>query len=218
MELVQKRLLLIIVVLSFVFISCDKGNPTFNEVQKSSGQYGTEGEFAAQNERALQLEKDLARRHRFFQALKGVYEGTFQTGEKIRLTLVPSLPPYPVDLTRVRTVEEVTSDLNSLHFKVQVQQWNPANKLAIANCVSEYIHPDMNQGTISIVGGTCESYYELLLSSPEKNESSNELQDQAANMSESILEGTLISVSQLRGVVQPSSNAERYEYIVNRIE
>lgn len=208
--------------ISILLIGCQDEDQRFKDLQKKTGKFGTEGGFEAENERAVPLEADLTRRHRFFQALKGTYEGAFQTEEgqyAIRINLVPSLPPYPSDPNRIRTLEEVTSDLTSLHFNVQVLQWNPANKLSVVSCQVEEIHPDMNRGVIPILGGTCQSYYELLLSGGLENAGgqSND-PEQAANMALGILEGKLISVTQLRGLLQPATNASRYEFVVNRIE
>lgn len=214
--------------ISILLIGCQDEDQRFKDLQKKTGKFGTEGGFEAENERTMQLEADLTRRHRFFEALKGTYEGSFQTEEgeyAIRMTLVPSLPPYPKDPNRIRTIEEVTNDLTSLHFNVQVLQWNPANKLSVVSCQVEEVHPDMNMGIISVLGGTCQSYYGLLLSNGLKNIEDSMKEDdkvsqkeQAVNMALAILEGRLISVMQLRGVLQPSTNASKYEFLINRAE
>jgi len=196
----------------------------FKERTSSAGKYSMQGGFEAENERALLMEADLARRHRFFQATKGTYEGRFQTEAglfNIRVTLIPSLPPYPKDSNRIRTEKEVESDLMSLHFRVRMLQWNPQNPLSAVSCQDE-MHPDMNRGEIEI---NCENRYKLLFSDASSIKALKDLElldenqekEQAVVMAQAVLEGKLETILQLHGLVEPGTNASRYEFLVNRI-
>lgn len=198
----------------FSILGCQENEEAeFKERTSSAGKYDMQGGFEAENERAKLMEADLARRHRFFQAIKGTYEGSFQTEAglfSIRVTLTPSLPSYPKDPNRTRTVEEVESDLMSLHFKAWIVQWNPQNPLSAVSCRDE-MHPDMNRGEIEI---NCENRYKLLLSDASIIKT---LKEQAVALAQAILEGKLETILQLHGLVEPGTNASRYEFLVNRI-
>jgi hypothetical protein len=171
---------------------------------------------ANRTQKAKGMESDLETRHRFYQATRGVYEGVFQTesGEfNIRLTLVPSLPPFDSD--RVRTLEEIASDLSNLHFNVQVVQWNPASKLSAVGCRIENVHPDLRNGQIEIAAESCPNFYLLKLSD-------GALRDpyagKSGDLSRQILGGGVKSVERIVGRIQPTTNASTYEFSAVRVQ
>lgn len=154
------------------------------------------------------MEEDLSRRHQFFQAAGGTYEGTIATDQgnfNIRITLVPSLAPYPVD--RVRQLEEITADITNLHFNAQIVQWSPENNLSSVGCRVSDIRPDLLNGVISIASPECPNLYILALS--------NSKRTRGAVTSKAIVgqiyKRKLKAVPSLVGEVRPTTNAAIYQ-------
>lgn len=207
---------------------------------RAEGRAQAEASINAQNgnltTKSSEMEADLATRQLFYQAVHGTYEGSLATeaGEyKVRITLVPSLPPYTTG--RVRQLEEITSDLTNLYFHAQVVQWNPANRLSAVGCRVENIKPDVKKGEISIASASCPNLYALRISDPEllrasteaaarvenPYESSSEAKpassaEIAVSVARSITEGKVSALPQIVGEVYPSTNASVYKLTVNR--
>lgn len=193
------------------------------EKARAEGKAQAEAELTAQNanlvQKATEMEEDLAVRHRFYQAAQGTYEGVLGTEQgkfRIKITLVPSLPPYIVN--RTRQLDEISSDLNSLYFNAQVVQWNTANKLSAVGCRIEHVRPDIVNGTIAIASENCPNLYSLNIADEETtaNEPSGmalRLEPQASvALASSIRSGRINRVSSLRGQVHPTTNATVYEF------
>ncbi len=211
---------------SLLILGCQDEDQSFKELQKKTGKFGMEGEFEAENERAIKMEEDLSRRHHFYQSLKGTYEGTLQEeggSFNLRITFAPSLPPYPKDPSRIRTIEEITSDLTNLYFNVQVIQWSPQNPLTSVGCRVEGVRPDMITGEVFISSEICPNFYALLLSDATSQDSigtlnNNQEKELATSLAQAIIEGQLTTVSQIQGQVRPTTNAAIYEFIAKRVE
>lgn len=195
---------------------------------RAEGKAQAEAELAAQNgnlaTKAQQMEADLANRHLFYQAARGTYEGSLTTerGEfKVRITLVPSLPPFLG--TRTRQLEEIASDINNLYFNAQVVQWNPANRLSSVGCRVENLRPDTNKGELSIAATSCPNLYQLKIADEEVERVSTEATGAkpdgkvlAREVATSIREGRIAEVTEIRGEVHPTTNASIYSLVVKR--
>jgi hypothetical protein len=224
-----KTLAVFLLIGSMISLSaCQNEEEKFAERTTKAGRYDASGALQIENERALKMEQDLIRRHRFYQALKGTYEGVIQTQEgnyNVRLILVPSLHPYPQDPNRTRTVSEVEQDLTNLYFNAQVIQWNPANTLSAVGCRVKEIRPNMVTGEIFITSEDCPNFYALRLSGPGIQEeppsretpSGETPLEKAQNIAQAIIQGNVISVSELYAQVQPTTNALKYEFLVTRM-
>ena len=174
--------------------------------------------------KALLMESDLATRHLFYQALKGTYEGDLSTERskfKVRVTLVPSLPP--ATYARTRQLEEIAADLSNLYFHAQIVQWNPANKLSAVGCRVENIRPDINKGEIAIASSNCPNLYKLRVVDSEAARSVTDEASpapSAASVSsataKAIREGRIGELEEIRGEVHPSTNASIYTLSVKR--
>lgn len=191
-----------------LFLGCGQGNERLVEKAAIEGAVNARAQVDSANEnlarKSHEMESDLAARHRFYQGLKGAYEGVMQTegGEfKVRITLAPSLNPYPVE--RVRTLEEITADLNSLYLNVQVVQWNPANRLSAVGCRIEQVRPDLLTGEITIAAESCPNLYVLRI-------------DGDKSLASDLRGGRAAQVSALRGEVYPTSNAAVYTFTAAR--
>lgn len=178
-----------------------------------------------ENRRATEMEKDLAQRHRFYQAVAGTYEGTLQTDQgdyQMRVTLVPSLPVYKAE--RTRRPEEVASDLNNLYFNAQLIQWNPASPLSATGCRIEQIRPDLLKGEINIASSNCPSFYSIRISDEretkgEKPDSGHERKkDRAREVATSVLEGKIESVPQIFGQMRPTTNPTVFPFSLVRVK
>lgn len=127
-----------------------------------SSRLQTEAENNNLRQRVSLMEEDLAVRHEFYQSFKGVYSGKVQTdsGEfLIRMTLVPSLPPYRS--SRTRTTGEVEYDLTNLNFNVQVVQWKEGLSSAAVGCRVQGIRPDISAREMTIAAQDCPNLYQI---------------------------------------------------------
>ncbi len=219
--------------LGLVLLSGCSGDERLAEKARIEGREQAGAGITAQNDnllsRATEMESDLAVRHRFYQALRGDYQGSLRTEQgsfSVRITLVPSLPPYAVH--RTRQLDEISADLNNLYLSAQVVQWNPANRLSAVGCRVEHIRPDMITGEISIASESCPNLYSLRLASgsnaplaepntPQAAEVTADMAVQAVSLAASIREGRMNHVSEIRGEVHPTTNAAIYQLSVSRI-
>lgn len=184
------------------------------------------GQNANTEEKARHLETDLFNRHLFYRAVQGTYEGAMTTDRgkfRIRVTFVPSLPPYLG--TRSRQLEEIISDINNLTFSAQVNLWNPSNPLSSVGCRIEGIRPDFNRGTISMASEGCPNVYLLSVGdatiaksvkdSTGKDPSASEV---AGEVARNIQAGKLTNVPQIQGELRPTTNANIYAISLQRLE
>ncbi|MBX9767150.1 MAG: hypothetical protein K2X47_07760, partial [Bdellovibrionales bacterium] len=165
--------------------------------------------------KAGRMETDLSKRHTFYQATAGTYEGDINVDPgkfKIRVTLVPSLPPYPVD--RIRQLEEITSDINNLYFNAQIVQWSEDNSLSSVGCRVSNIRPDMVNGTISIASPECANLYLLNISG--ETMTNTKVEPLSRDVATQIANGKVKAVAALRGEVRPTTNSAIYDLFANR--
>ena len=203
---------------------CQADKEGINEKAAIEGKATSEAGIKAENANLLsksqEMESDLTTRHRFYQAVRGTFEGDLQTNQgsyKIRLTLVPSLHPYIAP--RIRQLDEVVSDLNNLYFNAQVVQWNAANPLSAVGCRVSGIRPDLINGEITIAAESCPNLYSLritdgILSSADLGAA--RLSEVSSRMAAQITEGKLDKIDSIAGEVHPSTNASVYHFVVAR--
>ncbi|MCC7442685.1 MAG: hypothetical protein IT285_13705 [Bdellovibrionales bacterium] len=215
------RIYVLSMVLATILVGgCGQGDDRLVEKAKIEGEAGAEAALTAENEnlatKARAMEADLARLHRFYQAVKGTFEGTLQTeagAYKIKIVLAPSLPPYTTD--RVRQLDEIVSDLNNLHLKVQVVQWHPSNPLSAVGCRVENIKPDTINGEVTIASENCANLYALTIAADGVSSVTDHSTDAGA-LAHAVLSGNVDKVNAIRGDVHPSTNASVYPLIVRR--
>lgn len=198
--------------LCLVVVACGNGNKRLKEKTRMEGETltGVENTNLAQKARAM--EKDLARRHRFYQAIKGDYEGTIQSSEgtfKVRVTLSPSLAPIATD--RVRQLDEITADLNNLMLNTKVSQWDPGSNYSPVSCIVSNIRPDLEKGEVTISKEGCPNFYSMKISDPGTNST-------AASLAEQILEGRMTDVQVIEGKIQPATNAKVFRFTAYKVQ
>ena len=185
---------------------------------------------AANKASSEEMESDLERRYRFYEAVEGSYAGILQTQQgkfNITVDLYLSHPRYPKDPHRTtRTMKEIEHDLNSLSFIAYVNQWKDADANISVGCIAQNIVPDMNTGEINIAASGCKNAYPIFLSDPKNiteagigtltpSQASDE-KTQAIQISQALLDGKLNKVLQLRGQVKSTNIPQIYELLVTR--
>ena len=211
----------VLLIVSVLFLTaCSKGDERLKEKTKleSESQLSVENNNLAQKAQAM--EKDLARRHRFYQAVKGIYEGTITTDIgtfNIRISLTPSLAPLYIN--RVRQLDEIASDLNGLTLNTQVVQWDPNNSSASVGCPGTAVKPDIEKGEIVIPSSdACKNLYIIKVTDRGFFGNSFENSNMATNVARQVLNGDLFEIDSLTGSIQPSSNSSIYKFTANKIQ
>lgn len=139
-----------------------------NDKIKQMSQLEAEAAAVGDREAARVMENDLATKYDFYEANSGHFEGWLTDGVtkyKIRISLFPNLPRYRG--TRLRSQAEVQADLTTLSMNVQITQWNPQVPAAGTGCRVEGLKPDVNEGKLNIISGSCPSSYFLTLKNTE---------------------------------------------------
>ncbi len=156
------------------------------------------------------MQTDLDTRQRFYQSVAGTYEGLMDGGKgayqklHTRFTLVPSLPPYHTD--RVRTLEEITADLNNLHLSVEVVQWDDETNAAFG-CVFGNIQPDLTRGLIQLIAPDCPNAFTLWLGADHAS---------SANLASQLLNSKIMAVPALTVEMDPTRASEIYHFTVQK--
>jgi hypothetical protein len=195
---------------------CNEGGvAALDEQATRQAQKSVEAEHAERVLRAEEMEKDLSARHRFYEGVRGVYEGTVTTDAgqfQIRLTLIPSLPSYRTD--RTRTLEEIASDLSNLHFNVQVVQWSAGSPMSAVGCRIENVHPDIYRGSIEIASEACPNVYRLKLAQKGGQSSGPKESEEIA---QSLIAGRRDDAGDIVGQMYPTTTAAVYQLTVSRV-
>lgn len=198
--------LLILMIVSLTVVSCGNDDKRLKEKTKIEGDALKEVENSNLAQKAEAMEKDLTRRHRFYQAIKGSYEGSISTGTgtfNIRVTLSPSLPPVRID--RVRQLEEIASDLNNLMLNTHVVQWDPNSPSSGVGCRVSNVRPNIEKGELTISAESCPNLYNIKISDRGSSGS-------AAGVAGQVLRGDLTDVDSLSGQIHPSTNATIFTF------
>jgi hypothetical protein len=217
----------LLVVAGIALAGCNSGDERLKETADFEGKIVAEAELRAEYEylakRSGEMERDLNLRQKFYQGVRGTYEGTLQTEKgvfSIRFTLVPSLPPFPTG--RVRALDEVVYDLNNLHFNVQVVQWNPSNKLSAVGCRFEKVRPDLVRGEIHLAAESCPNLYVFQIGEPARRSQDGKSKQvdltESAHVASMLMEGKLDHVARFFGRMQPTTNADVFTLDASRVE
>ncbi|MBL7665624.1 MAG: hypothetical protein JNM93_10870 [Bacteriovoracaceae bacterium] len=218
----MKKILALIMIFSSL-VACNKNDDRLKEKAAIESESATTSQLNVENEnlatKAEKMEEDLTRRHRFYQALKGSYEGEIKTNLgtfNIRITLTTNLAPIPV--TRVRQLEEIAADLNTLSLNAQVVQWDPNNTNSAVGCRMSGIRPDMVKGELVISTESCPNLYLLKITENGFVSSAIENAEMAARAAQQILDGAIFEVDSLAGRVQPSTNASIFKFVAYKVQ
>lgn len=202
----------LLMVLGLTLLSCGNDDKRLKEKTRMEGEALTSVENSNLAAKAVAMEKDLARRHRFYQAIKGSYEGSISTSDgnfKVRITLSPSLSPITVE--RTRQLEEITADLNNLMLNTKATQWDPGSNLSTVSCIVSDIRPDVEKGEITIVKEGCPNFYILKIADAGANVTASELAGR-------VLDGKFKNIESIEGQIQPATNATVYSFTAYKIQ
>lgn len=194
------RVQLLVLLAASLLAGCGQDNEKISERAKTEAL----GAISAEEERAKAMEEDLARRHRFYQSVKGTYEGTLTTDAgtwDISITLVPSIAPFAV--TRVRTVEEISSDLTNLYFNGQVVQ-------GPVGCPIEGVRPDLAKGELYIASSACDNFYAIKLGNNIGPATSSE------TIAVQAIEGRISQIGRIFGEMRPRTSISKYSFSASR--
>lgn len=174
-----------------------------------------------QNAQSLKLEGDLKRRYRFYAAMSGEYVGQFKLKDKdnkdieiaVSLTSNPRIPLYTGE--RIRTVEEVQSDLQELGFQSTFKFWNVKNPEAATGCLFSNIKAFHENGAVIFQSPSeCPNVFQLsilskVLSSKEISEVKQpSLDSEASVMAQRILNGEIQAVPSTFVRMQMTQNGQ----------
>ena len=225
----MKHLLILnLMALSLIFTAC--GNTDNDDIL---AQQTAKAQDAANKASSEEMEADLDRTYRFYEAVAGSYAGVLQTKEtkyKIKIDLYLSHPRYPKDPKRkTRTVNEIEHDIKSLSFIAYVNLSTTSDAIIADGCVVEKIVPDINNGKVTIASSNCKNTYPIFLSNPNimtaeglktltpaQSDEETEETLAAKNMAKALLDGKVNKVLQLRGQVKFTQQTPVYELLVTR--
>lgn len=207
--------------ISFLLITaCGKGDDRMKEKSKMESESQLQAENENLSKKADAMEKDLTRRHLFYQAIKGIYEGSITTANgnfNIRITLSPSLPP--IRSSRSRQLEEIVSDLNNLALNTQIIQWDPNNMNASVGCPGISVRPDIEKGEIIIPSSSdCKNLYNIKITERGFFGTQIENSNIANQIARQVLNGDLKEIDSITGTIQPSTNASMFKFVANKVQ
>ncbi|MDZ4660537.1 MAG: hypothetical protein SGJ18_02840 [Pseudomonadota bacterium] len=209
--------------LCLTFLSaCNKDELRMTDKANIEGEAQAQGQRKAEALRALEMEKDLAIRQRFYQALSGKFDGTIKStlanGEilelNVRFTFVPSLPPYNSE--RSRALDEIISDINNLFFTVEVLHWDAKDSAIVFGCVFEKVRPDVAKGTINLAKDGCPSLFSLNIFEPDPSNPKPNLEVVSERLSNEILTGVKDKVDEIKGLRQSTKTTSVFELSLKR--
>lgn len=206
--------------------SCGSNEDRIKSRAQIEAQENARSQVDAENQylekRAQDMELDLARRQRYYDALVGTYEGTYEGiyGKpfKMKLILTSSLPNY-VPPRRIRTLDEIQTDLNSLFLNAQEVIWDEDTSLALG-CVYEKIRPDIRAGKLHLASEECKVSFNLAISdNPEISVPENEEEDtDSPGLASKVMAGVVNEIQSLRGTGQSIYAANPFRVEVARVK
>ncbi len=162
---------LVFLLLSMAFVAGCQQPSQGEQDQKRKDQANLEAEEQAKadqnklNEQSLKLEKDLQRRYRFYNAVNQEYTGKIKisgTEYGISFKSQPTIPLYTGD--RVRTVEEVQTDLNNLGLDGTIRFWNLKNTQAASGCQFSGVKGFYENGSFKLQSTECGNIFNVFFS------------------------------------------------------
>lgn len=199
-----------------IFSGC-QGDERIREVANQELQE----EIKVNSELSARDEKALAQLQRFYQGVAGTYVGTAQSKngkQKIQITLLPSLPPT-VTMDRVRTRDEIASDITNLTLGAQIIVWS-ADERVRNGCQLTGIKPDILDGKIEkiVESSDCASYIKIQIDEAAlpTQLKLNDVVGVSRDLSRNLLNGRMDRIEILNGQMVPSTG-EVLTFTVQRV-
>lgn len=214
--------MLLVIMMSLSLFACSKNDDRMKEKAAIESESSTASQLRVENEnlanKAEKMEKDLAKKNRFYQALKGTYEGTMTTNlgtTKVSIDFSPSKSIFPV--TRVRQLEEIASDLNELFLTAHVVQSDPNNPNAAVGCAGIKVVDDIPKGELTISSATCPNLYKIKVTERGFSASVAENEETASRVARDVLAGYLDEVDSVNGEIKSTTYAGKVKFTANKI-
>jgi len=150
---------------TLLLVGCGSDNARLRERAQIEGEESAkksvEIETRAREDRVQRAEAELQRKLLFYNALEGKYAVTDQNGWELELNVLSTLAYFKTD--RVRTEEEVKSDLDRLALKIDMSFSNGA---AQESYLADFVKVDLNNGLVTFMAMDHENQpvYEYILS------------------------------------------------------
>ncbi|OFZ12196.1 MAG: hypothetical protein A2Z20_11295 [Bdellovibrionales bacterium RBG_16_40_8] len=219
----MKSIFFFFFIMSVFFVGCAQQDENkFKEKAQIEENAKNKAEQDATNARARKMEADLERRHRFYQSLSGAYTGTFTTASGVtlatKLKMIPSLPPY-VPTDRIRTIEEISADINNLYFNIQIIHWSPNNPASATGCVFQEVRGDFEKGRVDMARAECSNVYSarIIDIASEPYQTPDDLEANSTALAQQILAGKISAVNNFKIIMQPTNNAGEYTLDLARV-
>ena len=198
-------------VFSAILTGCNSLDDQLKNQASITGQAQADRQVAATNEdlerKSLAMEDDLATRQRFYQGVAGTYQGVFDLdGSKtLQIILTPSVSPCHSH--RVRSLEEVISDLNALHLNAAVKLWATADTQASGK-VFTGIYPDLKGGKIDLFASDYPNTFTIRLADSEA---------ESANRARALLAVDNSEVPELWVEINATPSAQSFNAKIQRV-
>lgn len=212
---------------------CGQGNDRLQEKAAIEGKASSQAAIDAENanlaSKVQAMESDLDRRHKFYEALEGVYTGTLETesGEDFAVEVLfnSSLPRCPTG-NRTRTLEELSYEVNNLYVVAQVKEWassdtGPASTQAFG-CIFEQVRPDIANGKVFLASEGCKKSYTFYFSEENPKPDTLDVADfrlrMSRDISSKIMKGSQTSVPGLVGVKRTNLSSKNFKLRLKKSE
>ena len=201
--------------------ACAQPDQDYSKLQEKTGveqKKQSEVEQDVVRSKVAEMERDLQKRYRFYTALSYTYEGQFKIGETdfaAKIRFFPTIALYPTN--RVRTIEEVTSDLNELALNSQMVMWNVQSEQSATGCAFQAIEPNLAAGFFNLFNKDCPTVLNVSLwngSGVVKND--DEIGKISQGMADKILSGEVSSINELVVHMQPTNSVQSQDFVLRR--
>ena len=160
------KILTLLFLVTTIITGCSKGGDKRLE-EKADIQAQRDIQAINDNNNVIveKLENDLNKRKQFIRSIQGEFEGKLTvegTDYMMRLKITPTIPLEDND--RVRTIEEVNFEIQTLGMNINIKQWNPTVPLSAVTCTVQNYRPDIQKGLINIISENCKNLYEFYIS------------------------------------------------------
>lgn len=204
------------VVVASLISACGSTNSRLRERAQIEGEETAKKSIEAENSnrerRVTEMENDLQKRQTFYKALEGTYVGERNWGglnQKLQVVIKPSLSVYRPD--RIRTVEEVETDLTSLFLNVQMVSDTEGGTVG---CLFSNIRPDLQTGVMNLFSENCNSFpffYTLKLS--DENSKVDESLSDSSRVAGTVLKGSIGQIQKL--MIEERAKNSRAQVVFN---
>ncbi len=218
----EMRTLISLIVITLSLVACSKNDNRMKEKAAIESESSTASQLRVENEnqakKAEKMELELAKRHRFYQSVKGTYEGEVQTAigkMKIEITFTPS--KAPVTRNRVRQLEEITTEINELKLTAHAIQSAVNIPESAVGCPGVTVADDIMKGELTISSPTCPNLYLIKITEKGITESSVLDSLRAAQVANQIFNGDLVEIDSLSGQLKTSTYASKVKFVIHKV-